>query len=56
MRKGIKVPAELSYGNRLKHDLVAKVFFNKEVKSTDTNRFYSYIIIPDFGLYTFSGN
>jgi hypothetical protein len=56
MRKGIKVPAELSYGNRLRHDLLAKVFFNKEVKSSDTNRFYSYIIIPDFGLYAFSDN
>lgn len=56
MRKGIKVPAELSYYNRLRHDLVARILYNKEIKSTDTNRFYAYIIIPDFGLYTFSDN
>jgi hypothetical protein len=56
MRKGIKVPAELSYGNRLKYDMVAKVFFNKEVESLDTNRFYAFIIIPDFGLYAFTDN
>lgn len=56
MRKGIKVPAELSYSNRLKHDLVARVLYNKEVKSYDTNRLYTYIIIPDFGLYAFSNN
>jgi hypothetical protein len=56
MRKGIKVPEELSYSNRLKHDLVAKVLYNKEIKSPDSDRFYAYIIIPDFGLYAFSDN
>jgi hypothetical protein len=56
MRKGIKVPAELSYYNRLRNDWVAKVLYNKEIKSPDTNRIYAYIIIPDFGLYAFSAN
>lgn len=56
MRKGIKVPEELSYGNRLKNEWMTKVLYNKEIKSDDTNRFYAYIIIPDFGLYAFSDN
>jgi hypothetical protein len=56
MKKGIKVPNELSYSNRLKHELMAKVLYNKEIKSTDTTRFYAYIIIPDFGLYGFANN
>lgn len=56
MRKGIRVPAELSYSNRLKHELMAKVLYNKEIKAPDANRFYAYIIIPDFGLYSFSDN
>lgn len=56
MKKGIRLPAELSYNNRLKNDFMAKILYNKEIKATDTNRFYAYIIIPDFGLYTFSDN
>jgi hypothetical protein len=56
MRRGIRIPAELSYGNRLRYDMVTRVLYNKEVKSSDTNRVYTYIIIPDFGLYAFSAN
>lgn len=56
MKKGIRLPAELSYSNRLKNDFTARILYNKEVKATDTSRFYAYIIIPDFGLYSFSEN
>ncbi|WP_157433365.1 hypothetical protein [Adhaeribacter aquaticus] len=56
MKKEIKVPAELSFNNRLRNELMAKVLYNKEIKAPDVNRFYSYIIIPDFGLYLFSDN
>ena len=56
MKKGIKVPVELSFNNRLKHEFMAKVLYNKEIKAPNTDRFYAYIIIPDFGLYSFSDN
>jgi hypothetical protein len=56
MKKGIKLPSELTYNNRLKNDFMAKILFNKEVEAADTSRYYAYIIIPDFGLYSFSDN
>jgi hypothetical protein len=56
MKKGIRLPSELSYNNRLRNELTARILYNKEVKATDTTRFYAYIIIPDFGLYSFSEN
>lgn len=56
MKKGIRLPSELSYSTRLKNDLTTRIIYNKEVKASDTNRFYAYIIIPDFGLYSFSNN
>ncbi len=56
MRQGIRLPAELSYVNRLRNDFTAKFLYNKEVETKDTTRLYAYIIIPDFGLYSFSNN
>lgn len=56
MKKQIRVPAELSYNNRLKYDLMAKIRYNKEIEAPNVDRFYAYIIIPDFGLYNFSDN
>lgn len=56
MKKRIRLPSELSYNNRLKNELTARILYNKEIEASDTNRFYAYIIIPDFGLYSFSEN
>ena len=56
MKKGIRVPEELSYRNRMRYDLISRIMYSKEIKAPDTVRLHAFIIIPDFGLYNFSNN
>ena len=56
MKKEIRVPDELSYSNRLRNDSMAKVLYNKEIEAPEASQVFTYIIIPDFGLYSFSDN